>query len=327
MKEKSKEVVIGVDLGGSAIRLGIINDQGRLFGFKGIDIPQSRRKEIVLSLISYSIRERIQNQISIGNRVLAVGIGSPGIINPDKGLVITSPNFPGWRNVPLKSFLEKSFNLPVFLDNDANSAAFGEKWRGAGRRVNSLVCLTMGTGIGGGIILDGEIWRGSNGMGGEIGHITVNPEGPKCNCGNYGCLESYSSATGMLRSAIELIKKRKRTILLKLAAGDRKKITAKLIHEAAMKGDRISINILKEAGTYLGIAIANLMNILNPDMIVITGAVTGSWDFFMPAAKEEVKRRALKTIIGRTRIVKGKLRGTAGVIGAAGIAWRQLGHI
>ena len=327
MKEISKEVVIGVDLGGSAIRLGVINDHGRLSGFKSIEIPQSRKKEIVLTLITDSIREHIQNQISIGNKVLAVGIGSPGIINPNKGLVITSPNFPGWRNVPLKSFLEKSINLPVFLDNDANLAAFGEKWRGAGRRVNSLVCLTMGTGIGSGIILDGEVWRGAHGMSGEIGHITVNPEGPRCNCGNYGCLESYSSATGMVRSAIESIKKRKRTILLKLATGEIKKITAKLIHEAAVKGDRLSLHILKEAGTYLGIAIANLMNILNPDMIVLTGAVTGSWDFFMPAAQLEVRKRALKTIVGRTRIVKGKLRGTAGIVGAAGIAWRQSGHI
>jgi len=327
VKEISKEVVIGVDLGGSAIRLGVINDHGRLSGFKSIEIPQSRKKEIVLTLITDSIREHIQNQISIGNKVLAVGIGSPGIINPDKGLVVTSPNFPGWRNVPLKSLLEKSFNLPVFLDNDANSAAFGEKWRGAGRRVNSLVCLTMGTGIGGGIILNGEVWRGAHGMSGEIGHITVNPEGPKCNCGNYGCLESYSSATGMVRSAIGSIKKGTRTILLRLTTGEIKKIDAKLIHEAAIKGDRLSLNILKEAGMYLGIAIANLMNILNPDMIVLTGAVTGSWDFFMPAAMEEVERRALKTIVGRTRIVKGKLSGTAGVIGAAGIAWRQLGHI
>ncbi|HBI22703.1 MAG TPA: hypothetical protein DDX84_00455, partial [Nitrospiraceae bacterium] len=211
--------------------------------------------------------------------------------------------------------------------NDANSAAFGEKWRGAGRRVNSLVCLTMGTGIGGGIILNGEVWRGAHGMSGEIGHITVNPEGPKCNCGNYGCLESYSSATGMVRSAIGSIKKGTRTILLRLTTGEIKKIDAKLIHEAAIKGDRLSLNILKEAGMYLGIAIANLMNILNPDMIVLTGAVTGSWDFFMPAAQLEVRKRALKTIVGRTRIVKGKLRGTAGIVGAAGIAWRQSGHI
>ena len=246
MKEISKEVVIGVDLGGSAIRLGVINDHGRLSGFKSIEIPQSRKKEIVLTLITDSIREHIQNQISIGNKVLAVGIGSPGIINPDKGLVVTSPNFPGWTNVPLKSLLEKSFNLPVFLDNDANSAAFGEKWRGAGRRVNSLVCLTMGTGIGGGIILNGEVWRGAHGMSGEIGHITVNPEGPKCNCGNYGCLESYSSATGMVRSAIGSIKKGTRTILLRLTTGEIKKIDAKLIHEAAIKGDRLSLNILKD---------------------------------------------------------------------------------
>lgn len=184
--------------------------------------------------------------------------------------------------------------------------------------------MTMGTGIGGGIILDGNVWHGAHGMGGEIGHITVNPDGPRCNCGNYGCLEAYSSATGMVRSAIQAIKGEKRTILTGLSGGDNRNITAKMINEAATRGDRLSINILKEAGMYLGIAMASLINILNPDMIVLTGAVTGAWDFFMPVAREELERRTYTAIMKRTKIVPGKLPGSAGVIGAAGIAWQQL---
>jgi glucokinase len=185
----------------------------------------------------------------------------------------------------------------------------------------------MGTGIGGGIILDGNLWHGAHGMGGEIGHMTIAPDGPRCNCGNYGCLEAYSSATGMVRGATEAIKEGKRTILKKLSANDKNQITAKMIYEAAAQGDRLSIAILKEAGSSLGIAIISLINILNPDMIVLTGAVTGAWDLFMPAAFEEIEKRAYSPIIKRTKIVRGKLPGSAGVVGAAGLALRQMGGL
>ncbi len=240
------------------------------------------------------------------------------------GIIATSPNFPGWKNIPLKSLIEKSLHHPVFLDNDANSAAYGEKWMGAGKRISSMICLTMGTGIGGGIILDNKVWHGAHGMGGELGHITVNPYGPRCNCGNYGCLESYSSATGMVRSAVESISAGKMTKLKKLSSGKTGNITAKMIYEAATQGDRLSISILREAGKYLGIAIAGFINILNPEMIVLTGEVTGAWDFFFPSAKEEIEHRTYTTLIKQTKIVRGKLKGTAGTIGAAGLAWNKL---
>ena len=326
-KNISGETVIGVDLGGSAVRAGIVTREGRLRNFKQIEIPKGRRKDLVLTRITGSVRELIDREDKRGNKVVAVGIGSPGIIKLDKGIVVTSPNFPGWRDVPLRSLIERAINLPVSLDNDANAAAFGEKWRGAGRKVNSLICLTMGTGIGGGIILDGNLWHGAHGMCGEIGHMTVDPNGPRCNCGNYGCLEAYSSATGMVRGATEAIKEGKRTILKRLSGGDSRKITAKMIYDAATQGDRLSINILKEAGSSLGIAIISLINILNPEMIVLTGAVTGAWDFFMPAAFEEIEKRAYSRVMMRTKIVRGKLPGSAGVVGAAGLALRQMGGL
>ena len=316
--------MIGVDLGGSAVRIGVVTRAGRLRHFKQIRIPEGRKKDLVLACITGGVRELIALEAKKGNKVISVGVGSPGIIKRDKGVVVTSPNFPGWSNVPLKSLIEEAVHLPVFLDNDANAAAFGEKWRGAGRKVNSLICLTMGTGIGGGIILDGNLWHGAHGMGGEIGHMTIDPDGPRCSCGNYGCLEAYSSATGMVRGATEAIKEGKRTILKKLSNGDDRQITAKMIYEAATQGDRLSIAILKKAGSSLGIAIISLINILNPDMIVLTGAVTGAWDLFMPAAYEEIEKRAYSSVMNRTKIVRGKLPGSAGVVGAAGLAWRQM---
>lgn len=314
-------------MGGSAVRTGVVTREGRLRHFKQTGLPKGRRKDLVLTCIIRSVQELIDLETKKGNKVVAIGIGSPGIIKQEKGIVVTSPNFQGWRNVPLKSLIGKAVHLPVFLDNDANAAAYGEKWQGAGRKVSSLICLTMGTGIGGGIILDGNLWHGAHGMGGEIGHITIAPDGPRCKCGNYGCLEAYSSATGIVRAAAETIKKGKRTILRRLSGKDSRQITAKMIYEAAVQGDRLSINILKQAGSSLGIAIINLINILNPEMIVLTGAVTGAWDFFMPAALEEIETRAYSPVIKRTKIVRGKLPGSAGVVGAAGLAFRKMNDI
>ena len=317
-------LVIGIDLGGSAIRLSSVDGNGKIRYSKRVDISERREKEHIICSILTNIKKLITIEKSRGNEVLAIGIGSPGIINLKRGVVITSPNFKDWKDVRLRAILEKESSLPVILDNDANAAAYGEKWRGAGRKVNSLVCLTMGTGIGGGIILNGEVWHGADGMAGEIGHMTVNPAGPRCNCGNNGCLEAYSSATGMVRSAAASIKSGKRSILKKLSNGDNSKITAKMIYESALNGDRLSLEILAEAGKYLGIAIASLINILNPEMIVLAGAVAGAWDLFMPTTRQEINKRAFNVLAERTKIVPGKLIDSAGIVGAAGLALKQL---
>lgn len=320
----NNEVVIGIDLGGSAIRLSTVTQTGKLRHSKRVSISSSRDKQYIISSITTNVKELINIEKDLGNKVRAIGIGSPGIIDMKRGIVLTSPNFKDWKDVRLKAVLEKESNLPVVLDNDANAAAYGEKWKGAGRKVNSLVCLTMGTGIGGGIILNGEVWHGTDGMAGEIGHMTVNPAGPRCNCGNNGCLEAYSSATGMVRSAAASIKCGKRSILKKLSKGDNSCITAKMIYESALNGDRLSLEILAEAGRYLGIAMASLINILNPEMIVLAGAVAGAWDLFMPAARQEINKRAFNVLAERTKIVPGKLIDSAGIVGAAGLALKQL---
>ena len=317
-------VAIGIDLGGSAIRLSTVTSSGKIRHAKRVDISERREKKYIIAAIITNIKELIAIEKSRGCQVIAIGIGSPGIIDLNRGVVITSPNFKDWKEVRLRTILQKAHHLPVLLDNDANAAAYGEKWKGAGCRVNSLVCLTMGTGIGGGIILNGEVWHGPDGMAGEIGHMTVNPAGPRCNCGNTGCLEAYSSATGIVRSAIVSLKRGKRSILKKLSNEVNGNITAKMIYESALKGDRLSTEILAEAGKYLGIAMASLINILNPEMIVLTGAVTGAWDFFMPSAKQEMKKRAYSVLVDRTKIVRGKLPVTAGIVGAAGLAIQQL---
>ncbi len=316
-------VVIGIDLGGSAVRLSTVTSNGRLRYSKRVDISERREKDYVISSIITNIKELKAIENGSRNEVIAIGIGSPGIIDIKRGIVLTSPNFKDWKKVRLKTIIENEFNLPVILDNDANAAAYGEKWKGVGRKVDSMVCLTMGTGIGGGIILNREVWHGSDGMAGEIGHMTVNPVGPLCNCGNTGCLEVYSSATGMVRSAISHLKSGRKSSLKRLSSGDSSGITAIMIYDAALRGDRLSIEILAEAGTYLGIAIASLINILNPEMIVLAGAVSGASDLFMPAARQEINKRAFSVLVERTKIVRGKLIDSAGIVGAAGLALKH----
>src|SRR4030066_592668 len=233
-------VVIGIDLGGSAIRLSTVTSTGAIRYSERVDLSERREKKYIIASIITNIKKLIVLEKSRGIKVISIGIGSPGIINLNRGVVITSPNFKDWKEVRLRTILQKALHLPVVLDNDANAAAYGEKWKGAGRKEDSLVCLTMGTGIGGGIILNGEVWHGADGMAGEIGHMTVNPDGPRCNCGNTGWFGSYSSTTGMVRSAAASLKCGKRSILKKLSYGDNSRITAKMIYEAALKGDSVS---------------------------------------------------------------------------------------
>ena len=317
-------VVIGIDLGGSAIRLSTVTSTGAIRYSERVDLSERREKKYIIASIITNIKKLIVLEKSRGIKVISIGIGSPGIINLNRGVVITSPNFKDWKEVRLRTILQKALHLPVVLDNDANAAAYGEKWKGAGRKVDSLVCLTLGTGIGGGIILNGEVWHGADGMAGEIGHMTVNPAGPRCNCGNNGCLEAYSSATGMVRSAAASLKCGKRSILKKLSYGDNSRITAKMIYEAALKGDSVSNEILADAGKYLGIAMASLINILNIEMIILAGSVSGAWDLFMPAARQEINKRVFSVLAERTKIVRGKLIDTAGIVGAAGLAFKRL---
>lgn len=320
----NRDVLIGIDLGGSAIKAGLVTREGKVSKFRRYELAGGRGEKEVVRFLKKVMEDLSTMAVRDNRRILASGIGSAGIIDMEKGVIVTSPNFSGWKNVPLRDLLKDSIDFPLYLDNDANSAAYGEKWVGAGKLVRSMICLTMGTGIGGGIILDGDVWHGDHGMGGEIGHITVNPEGPKCLCGNTGCLEVYASATGMVRNARELIKKGEQSLLTPLSGGDISRISGKMIYKAAVDGDRVSLTVLNEAGKYLGITMANLMNLLNPSMIVLTGEVTGSWEFFMPVAKKEVKKRAFPAIVKRTKMVRGKLPDRAGVIGAAGLALKSL---
>jgi len=221
-----------------------------------------------------------------------IGIGVPGIIDMKTGTLRESPNLPGWAESPVQAQIERLLSTRVILENDANVAAFGEKWLGAGRHVGDMAMLTLGTGVGGGLVLNGKIWHGMTGMAGEFGHMTVEPEGQLCGCGNHGCLEQYASATAIVRMARETIAKGDAPGLAKAASSDLE-FNAKEIYNLAIQGDEHARRIFRAVGRALGIALAAMVNGLNLEMYVIGGGVCSAWDAFAPTIFDELRRRAM----------------------------------
>ena len=316
----SREIAIGVDLGGTNTRLSLVDREGTIRRRQRMTTEVRAGRDHVIGRLADEIVGLRTLAERDGCDVIGVGIGSPGAILIDSGVVTSSPNFPDWKDVPLKDRLEGSTGLPVTVDNDANCIAMGESWAGAGRDVDSLVCLTLGTGVGGGVILNGEIWHGALGMAGEVGHITVEPEGEPCNCGNRGCLECYASAAGISH----LLEK-------ELAKGVSSRLSeirreggyypVKSIYECAKAGDELSRRIFATAGRYLGIAVANVIHLLNVEMIVIGGGIRDAWALYYDVMIREISTRVYSIAGEKTRVEPAQLGEDSGVIGAAKIVF------
>lgn len=307
-------VVIGVDLGGTNLRTALVSQNGDVADkVKEPTRASDGHAKVVQKLIE-NIKLQQDRALRDGIKIAAVGVGAPGVIHAETGVVVKSPNFPDWNNLPLKKELEIALALPVSIENDANAAALGEQWRGAGRGLASMIFLTLGTGVGGGIVLDGRIWPGADGMAGEIGHMTIIPDGRKCGCGNTGCLEMYASSRGIVMTYQE------RSARLQV-------ITSEEIYQAARDGDALAGDVMNDMGRLLGIGIANLINIFNPEMIVIGGGVKDAWPLFMEAVREEIKKRAFEYPAARTQIVPSVLGDDAGMIGAAALAFQKLNAV
>jgi glucokinase len=274
-------------------------------------------------MIETSISKVLTESGGARDQIAGVGIGSPGPLDRKTGIVINTPNL-GWRNFPLRDLISNGAGFPATLDNDANCATYGEWWLGAGRReVQTLVGVTLGTGIGGGIVLNGEIYHGASDAAGEIGHMTIDSNGRRCKCGNYGCLEAYASGPAIALRAVEGMEVGAETTLGDLVGGKLDQITAATVFEAAAEGDAFAEEVVKDTARFLGAGVANLINILNPEMIVIAGGVTRAGDHLFAPLRAEVRRRAFKSAEERCRIVPAELPGTAGVVGAAGVFKRE----
>ena len=313
--------VVGIDIGGTNIVVGAVAEDGsELVGLVSEPTIADQGAEAVLGRIVKLARASIA--AASGKKIAGVGIGSPGPLNTRTGIVLLTPNL-GWTNFPVRDRVGEALGLPATLDNDANCAIFGEWWRGAARGVEHVVGLTIGTGIGGGIVLGGEIYRGASDMAGEIGHMTIDLNGRRCKCGNYGCLEAYASGPAIAARAVEGIQAGVDTGLPKYVQGDLSKITAQLVYEAANDGDEFALEVVHDTAHFLGAGVANIINIFNPQVVVICGGVTLAGERLFTPLRSEVRRRAFKPAVDVCRIVPGELTGTAGVYGAAAVFMRH----
>lgn len=310
MADRKNPHYLGIDIGGTNIRLGIVDKNGKVLARHRIPTLKEQGKDRVIARLLRAI-EFIINKKRV--QVRGIGIGCPGPLDSKRGIVLSPPNLPDWKGIPLKKIVEKRFRLPVVLENDANLIGLGESWRGAGKNASSMVLLTLGTGIGSALIINKKLWSGSRGFASEFGHVSVDLNGPRCGCGNRGCIEVYASATAVVRRMKEALKK---SVTSKSFKSAREDMTAAKIYLAARKGDKLSRRIVDETGLYLGAAIANIVNALNPEMIVISGGMAKAGKPLLDKIKKTVKERALKESCAGLKIVLGKLGEDAGIIGA-----------
>jgi glucokinase len=282
---------IGVDLGGTNLRIAAVDVQGTLVEKVTLGTKVSLGRDHVIDDMCNAI-QHLSEKYKDSAQLLGIGIGVPGIIDNETGLLRESPNLPGWADYPVRAEIERRLKTMVILENDANVACFGEQWLGAARDYKNVAMLTLGTGVGGGLVLGGVIWQGANGMAGEFGHTTVEPAGHPCGCGNIGCVEQYASATAVVRMAKEAIAKNPSSALASAAHIDAE-FSAKSIYNLAIQGDEDAKKIFRYVGRCLGIVLATLINSLNLPIYVIGGGVSSAWEAFSPAVFEELRRRAL----------------------------------
>ena len=314
----SGSLVFAVDLGGTHLRVALVDDTGSILTQTKQETPKGDSGECVVA----ALVEAARNWESHKQAVVAASIMVPGAVDSDNAVVLQSPNLPSLVNYALKAELEKRLGWPVFLENDANAAAVGEMWVGAARGCRDVVSVTLGTGVGGGVILDGKLWRGSHGSGGEIGHTTVDPfSGLKCKCGNIGCLELFASATAIVRMTRESLSSFPESRLK--CDG----LTAEKVFEAGRAGDELALAVFKRFGMYLGIGLSNLINLIDPQIIVLAGGAVNGWDLFAEEMYRQVEERAFRTISQQVKIARAECGDNAGLLGAARLAFDELDRI
>ncbi|NYE57326.1 ROK family protein [Carboxydothermus ferrireducens] len=309
--------VVGIDLGGTKIYTALANLNGEIVA-EEIE-PTTKDETKLLHQLGNMVKGVIAKSAVPKEKVLGIGIGAPGTVDHRTGTLITAPNLP-WQNYPLKINLQALLRLPVEVDNDANLAALGEYRYGAGRGHKDLVYVTVSTGIGAGIIIDGQLYRGSSGSAGELGHTIVEPAGPRCNCGRRGCLEVMASGTAIGERARQLVAEGFGQEILKLAQGNIEAINAKTVGEAFLAGDPEAKGILNEAAFYLGIGLANVVNLLNPSLIVLGGGVINIGEPFLELIREELAEKALPQPYKDLTVKKAVLGSKTGVMGAIALA-------
>ncbi len=315
--------VLAVDLGGTKIGTAIISNKGQIIAREYCLTLADEGPQSVINRI-FSAIDGILSLGSVSLSQLAgISVAAAGIIDSSRGLITFSPNLPGWCDVPLKDIIKERYLINTFLLNDASAAALGEHNLGAGKGVDNLILLTVGTGIGGGIIINSRLYLGACGSAGEVGHMTIDVNGPGCSCGNTGCLEVLASGTAIAREAVTRISQGERSALTEIVEGKIEDITAEKVEVAARRGDPLASDVICKAATYLGVGMANLVNIFNPEMIIIGGGVANMGDLLLNPARQVVEERAFSLPARAVRIIPAQLGSSAGVLGAAVFARQQ----
>jgi len=309
---------IGIDIGGTMIKGALFDLQGGLI-----------RKDETSTKAEKGLEPFIENIVSFVNlfqkgtgKASSLGIGIAGVLDKERETLLESPNLPLLKNVPLKKLLESELGIPVFIENDANIAALGELWAGDGKGIDNFLLLTLGTGIGSGLILNGNLWTGETGKAGEFGHAVVNPEGAQCACGKKGCLEAHSSGSAMVRMAREALAKGRESSLQNLYKNNPDALTPKAIYTEAKNGDELCLEIFKEAARFLAIAISDVNNLLDIHNFIIGGGVSKASHIFEAGLREEVRKRVFSISKDKIRIIISKLGNDAGIFGAGYLAKR-----
>ncbi|MBN1541666.1 ROK family protein [candidate division KSB1 bacterium] len=306
---QKKRIFIGLDLGGSFIKYALGDHHGDLL-YTGKKPSRADQSQDVIFSVIYEIVDHLrEKQKELDGEIAAIGFGSPGSVDFDRGRLIgATPNINEWTDADIRGRLQSRYNLPTWVDNDANVMAYAEARVGAGRGMKNIIALTLGTGIGGGILIDGKIYRGSTYAGAEIGHMSINFAGPPCNCGNYGCIEQYASAPAMLRFYEANLKAAGKSIP--------KDLSTFLLFERSDQGEPEAQKAIQETCRYLGYALANLANIFNPDAIIIGGGVADADDSLMEMIAQEMKKRALPPAVRNLQVKRAELGNRAGMVGA-----------
>lgn len=313
--------IIGVDIGGTQIRTALSDLEGNIIHRVAHPTLAEEGVGPVIGRIKEAIREAAGEHLE---EAQAIGIASAGPLDPWEGVIIKAPNLPGWRNVPLKAIIEEEFELPTYVGNDANLAALAEQQFGAGKGARDLIYITHSTGIGGGIIVDDRLLLGSKGLGAEVGHITLDIDGPRCGCGSIGCLEAMAAGPAIARNAVEAIKGGRETIIPELVDGDLSQITAKEVNQAAQQGDELGIELIQQAGKLLGIGLVSLMHLFNPEIIIIGGGVSKAGDLLFESVRETVRARCMTDDYWRdTPIVPAALGDDVGLMGGIALVLSQ----
>jgi glucokinase len=316
---------LGIDLGGTNIKSGVVDDHGQPVSSVSIETNAERGPEAGLASLAEAGRKAVAASGLRWDDIVAVGLGSPGTMDIQAGLLIDPPNLPGWDHLPIRQLLQDELKKPTVLQNDANAAAYGEFWAGAGREVDSLVMFTLGTGIGCGIVDHGRIIEGRHSHGAECGHIIIQMDNARqCSCGQYGHLEAYASATALVKRAIEALQAGEDSSLRRFLGTD--DLTARAIDQAADAGDRLAMRLMHETARYLAVGAVCLMHTIDPDLVLFGGGMIAAGQPFLNQIRETVKMLAFPVPAARTRIEYASLGGDAGFIGAAGCARMAFGQ-